>query len=470
VTSLFIEYLNSLADNRDFRSALRQVAQRLGEMALDHPLASGLCDFPYAYDNLYFTEFIKNKKNPRDAYHHQGVPLWALPLFNFAVSILHHREHYTLHNEAEARESGVRSVRERTTSIVRQACERSKLLRGRAIYANVKEPQKQHLLNAPVFVPDRGQKISTFVMRLLRTFELAPDHMFAAQVLLWTPNRVQNVQRFYDCNIMLPWGGINARPNERQWAYSMVAFALNPGPVGIHWYSRRNVFSGFGAGAKQFYVQMDQRVGYVVNKPAQKLTMAYVRAGAHLGGCDSRYIDQRQRLTRRMSSTAFLEMMANGQGSTLAILGSWAEACQPRGLPNVVSLLGHHLYRDYVRELPFGDQFSTEQERFQFSGVAFHNFVHRWVQNGVTMTAVDPTKFNFNQQSLARQQNFTIKQGSVRVYCGTTVSKQRVTDSWHEWGRVMPGHALVSCGRAVLKIGEQKSWPGEARDLPRLTI
>lgn len=433
-----------LLDEPFFKAALDKVVRRLADCTFEHPMLGLLRDRVQKAARGAGAVLASEATQTATPWPTR-VPAWARVFLNMVEFIRHHRSEYDVYGGAVSTRNGVRAftpgARTLETAVAEAGKQKSAIPPGLP-------PWLAHLKQSPAIVPDRENEMGVLPRRLLRTFNLPPLEMFAAQVALWTPLRLQGLRRMTNEHVVIPLGGMNLRPAERQYMHSQYALALARGTLGTLFHSGFDTLVQFSPDHKQFYVEVGMQQGFAVQKRDQFCTIPFSRGGAWIGGSDNLYAEQRVFLGGGSSVTDFLNSLVRG-GSNLAVLTSWNDAIEGR-TPAVLDARGRFMARDWVTRLETSMDFSNNRQDFMFSGVAYLNYLTNFDRYEGPLADLDYDKFSFNQLALSRMSNFVCARPTVRYFDAQAGSQRRCSESLHSWGPQMPGlRELVTSARSV---------------------
>jgi hypothetical protein len=293
------------------------------------------------------------------------------------------------------------------------------------------------------------EKVSPFMYRFHKSFEYTPELMFAAQVCIWQPNCLQAIDRFAECDIMIPVGGRNLRMRERQLTHTMLFMAFGNGlpKLGKFFHSGYDDIISFNADTKDFFIERGHRFGFIILNNKQYIIMPHVRGGAYLGGSDDKYVDQRVLSSANVDYAEFFRNMQT-EASNLAVLGSWNEAIEGKYRLSI-SAKGYYDRREFVTRLHESEDFTRERVDPMFSGVFALQQRLKFAQWENLNDYNNLDKLNYFDLARIRDENFICHQTSVRMYDPVTDTFV-VTRSTHPWGDHAPGmRAKVTSGANV---------------------
>ncbi len=308
---------------------------------------------------------------------------------------------------------------------------------------------------APTILEERYEAASN-----LSVFE-----MVAKRLVLLQSITVQAMQRWGDCNIAIPFGGMIMRPFETQLMMSQIA--LGAKRLGENMFSGFDSTIGFDQLSQHFSIQSFFHHCPVVEDPEKYVVMPFTRGGPRLGGKGNKMINQRD------GARLFYD---NVEGVNQAVDNVLADIRLPTGNPGRLDRMGDYTNfpvlqsyntavegvkrrqidirgafrpRDFLGRLDDSDDF-LPQDDLHFDG----QFVLDKVVNFQKLNVdFDPASLSHMQYAAIRADNHVCSQVD-QIYYDATGKEARMASA-HLWEHQGPGLAQREQSMAQVKTRTQ---------------
>jgi hypothetical protein len=293
----------------------------------------------------------------------------------------------------------------------------------------------------PLTGDPHGDELTDYERRWVESHRYIGAMGAAARVVLMQTVSLQGLQRWYDNDIAIPFGGMNARLSERQRFFSQIATA--DGELGKTYFSGFDNTIGFDQHSQHFSIQAFMSHKVMLSDVSKFYIAEYTRGGPKIGGKGCYYVNEGiYLLDGSDESENIRDHITDGQRlgdySNLPILQSYNVAIEGQGFRHA-DIRGNWHNEDFVGRLHNSAEFMKQRPRPMYSGQFFINHLFGdQLKNSVPAIPLD--KLSFANTTALRRNNRHIHQTTVWHY--HPVKGEQEKRSHHPWGDQYPGLAL----------------------------